>query len=280
MRKSMWMITLSVFFYATAIYCNVNDKVLNLCQPGLFAMTFDQGPSIYTGDVLDALDAQKCKATFHPVVSFLQEPSIVANLQRAYATGHLVGFSLEPGANMASIKNPEDMLALLATHAAAVQRVTGSPQPPIFVRLPELANLSDDQISTIVTQGGYIISTYNLDSYDYADNGTEIVASFKSVLDLLSPNTKGGFISVQRDYIKESVQVVPDLLQYIQNKGYSLVTLDKCFPGGAIPGHPTAPNITKNNNSSSIKSSSYSIKKGSGIVLSLFLFILTGFALF
>ncbi|KAM0683654.1 hypothetical protein MDAP_001228 [Mitosporidium daphniae] len=228
----------------------INTKVLNICQPGSFAMTFDQGPSIYTGNVLDALDAKQCKATFHPVVSFLQEPSIVANLQRAYSSGHLIGFSIEEQVDLSALTNNDDLLALLADRAATIQRAIGSPEPPYFVRVPKISNLSDDQISAITDQGKYVLSTYNLDSYDYALNGTDILSSFKNVLDQLSPNTKGGFISVQRDYIQSSVDAVPDIIDYIQGKGYSLVTLDKCFRGGVVPGHTNSSNESMNSSSS------------------------------
>ena len=153
------------------------------------------------------------------MVSFLQEPSIVANLQRAYTSGHLIGFSIEEGVDLSSLTNANDLLGLLANRAATVQQATGSPEPPYFLRVPDLANLSSDQISIIIGQGNYVLSTYNLDSYDYTLNDSNIITSFENILNQLSPNTKGGFISIQRDYIQASVEAVPGIIDYIQGRG-------------------------------------------------------------
>lgn len=215
---------LTLFVSSIAGQGIARNPVINLCQsPGQFAMTFDQGPSIYTGTLLDALDSRSAKGTFHPVVTYLGEAVVVANLKRAASSGHTIGLSLEASIDLSSMSD-DDIMATIDSRAQQLGSITGF--NPVFLRLPNYQNMSLAQLNMIISKG-YVITTYNLDSYDYKAN-IDILSSFKNVLDLLSPNTKGEFISVQRDYIQESVDATADILDYVIKKGYTLVTLDQC----------------------------------------------------
>jgi len=215
--------TLAVLALPIASQAIIQNPVINLCQsPGQFAMTFDQGPSIYTGTLLDALDSRSVKGTFHPVVTYLGEAVVVANLQRAASSGHAIGLSIEPSIDLSSMSD-DDIMSTIDSRAQQISSITGS--TPVFLRLPNYLNMSITQLNMIISKG-YIITTYNLDSYDYQT--TDVLGSFQAVLNLLSPNTKGAFISVQRDYIETSVDATPQILDYIISKGYTLVTLDQC----------------------------------------------------
>ena len=207
------------------------DPVVKLCQsPGMFAMTFDQGPAIYTGAVLDAFDSRNVKATFHPIVTYLSEASVVANLQRAASEGHTIGLSIEANLNLAELSDAE-IIDAVQSRAEIIEQIVGF--KPTFLRIPNYKDLSSDQIRLIISKG-YIITTYNLDSYDYSS--PNVLQSYKNVLDLLSPNTKGAFISVQRDYIQDSANATPDIIDYVMEKGYTLVSLDKCVRNAPVRG--------------------------------------------
>jgi len=219
-----------LFLFVSGDIIKKNVVVLFCQSPGMFAMTFDQGPSLYTGTVLDALASRNVKASFHPVVSYLSDPSVVANLQRAAQEGHTIGLSAEASLDLSQMNN-DDIFNAIDSRAQSIQSVTGL--MPKFLRIPNYKNLSDDQINFIISKG-YVLTTYNLDSYDYVT--TDVLKSFKDVLDKLSPNTKGAFISVQRDYILNSVNQVPDILDYVMGKGYNLVTLDQCVKNAGGPG--------------------------------------------
>ena len=220
------------------------DPVIRLCQsPGMFAMTFDQGPSIYTGAILDAFASRNAKATFHPVVTYLSEATVVANLQRAAAEGHTIGLSIEANVDLSS-QSDTDIMGTIDSRANTIKSIIGV--KPYFLRIPNYSNMTDSQINLIFSKG-YILTTYNLDSYDYAS--PNVLQSFKNVLEVLSNNTKGAFISVQRDYIQDSANATPDILDYISSKGYSLVPLDKCIrnaPAASVPsqGNKSGPNAS------------------------------------
>ncbi|KAM0681872.1 hypothetical protein MDAP_002837 [Mitosporidium daphniae] len=198
------------------------DPVVNLCPSGYFAFTFDQGPSLYTGDILDALRNLNVKATFHPVVTFLNEAAIVANLQRAAEEGHLIGLSLEEDFELNGISD-EDLLDEISARADIIKQVVG--YKPVYLRIPKYKDLGIEQLQKIISKG-YIISTYNIDSYDYSKD--DILGVYKQTLDKMSPNTKGGFISVQRDYLASSASATENVIEYVLEKGYKVVTIDQC----------------------------------------------------
>ena len=235
--NSMKLIVLASLFSAVLAI----DPVVKLCQsPGMFAMTFDQGPAIYTGAVLDAFDSRGVKATFHPIVTYLSEASVVANLQRAAAEGHTIGLSIEANLNLAEMTDSEIVDAVYS-RAEIIEQIIGF--KPVFLRIPNYKDLSNEQIKLIISKG-FILTTYNLDSYDYSS--PNVLQSYKNVLDLLSINTKGAFISVQRDYIQESANATPEIIDYIMEKGYTLVPLDKCVRNAPVRGRNEDKPSTKN----------------------------------
>lgn len=201
------------------------DPVINLCPSGMFAMTFDQGPGISTGMVLDALMDHKVKATFHPVVSFLDEVTVVANLQRAAKEGHLIGLSIEDSLDLSDLSK-EGILDAINARAEVIKSIIG--YKPVYLRISKYKELSADTIQYIIDKG-YIISTYNIDSYDYSTK--DILGQYKATLEKLSPHTKGGFIGVQRDLIDDSAAATDNVIAYILEKGYKLVTMDECAKG-------------------------------------------------
>lgn len=226
------------------------DPIINLCSSGSFALTFDQGPGISTGIVLDALMEHNVKATFHPVVTFLNEAVVVANLQRAAEEGHLIGLSLEEDFELDGLSD-NDLIGEIDERAEIIKQKIG--YKPVYLRIPNYKKLSSEQMA-LITKKGYIISTYNIDSYDYGKN--DILGQYKLTLEKMSPNTKGGFISVQRDYLDASAEATGEVIQYIIDKGYNLVTLDQCAKSKIkdAPGPKGLGPIKQRESSSSIRS--------------------------
>jgi len=64
-------------------------------RAGLFAFTFDEGPSKNTDSLLATLKAQNIKATFHVNV-FATAGTFEASIKKAYADGHLIGLRFPP----------------------------------------------------------------------------------------------------------------------------------------------------------------------------------------
>ncbi|MBO6170962.1 MAG: polysaccharide deacetylase family protein [Desulfovibrio sp.] len=61
------LVSLLLLVFASALRCSaytVDDFLREMDEPGLCALTFDDGPSVYTGRLLDMMAAEHVKATF------------------------------------------------------------------------------------------------------------------------------------------------------------------------------------------------------------------------
>lgn len=70
------------------------DIILNCTVPNSFAVTFDDGPSIWTHELLDYLGNKSIKVTFFvngQNYNDILDPQIAAVVKRAHAEGHQIG---------------------------------------------------------------------------------------------------------------------------------------------------------------------------------------------
>ncbi len=212
--------------------------VPNTCKKeGDLAMTFDQGPSQYTGLLLSTLAKNKVKATFHISPDYLDNPVIVAYLRRIASDGHLVGLFIKESISTA-------MLPDYLRNCTSVMKGIINYEPN-YLRFP-IPGPSAAAMK-IINGMGFKVTSYNLDSQDYnfvndpsaAEGKGQIFQIFKTTLDQILPPSKGSFISVQRDIVLSSVQQTDAIIKYAIGKGYSLVRLDQCVGGDEVKGSST-----------------------------------------
>lgn len=198
------------------------------------ALTFDQGPSQYTGLLLSALSKNKVKATFHVSPDYLDNPVIVAYLRRIAADGHLVGLFIKDSITTA-------MLPDYLRNCTSVMKGIINYEPN-FLRFPVPGPSAAAQ--KIINGMGFRATSYNLDSQDYnfvndptaSDGKGQVFQVFRNTLDQILPPSKGSFISVQRDIVLSSVQQTDAIIKYAQGKGYNLVRLDQCIGADEVKG--------------------------------------------
>ena len=202
-------------------------------KEGSIAFTFDQGPSQYTGILLTSLSKANVKATFHIVPDYLENPVVSANLRRAATEGHLIGLFVKD-----NIK--EENVKVYLNNACATMKQYINYQPT-FLRFTTPG--PSDKMLKIVTELGYKVTSYNLDSqdYSYANETTEnngegnVYRTIRGVLDQIVPPTLGSFICVQRDIVQASVMQMPAILKYVKGRGYKAIRLDECIGNGITP---------------------------------------------
>ncbi len=191
--------------------------VPNTCKKeGDLAMTFDQGPSQYTGLLLSTLAKNKVKATFHISPDYLDNPVIVAYLRRIASDGHLVGLFIKESISTA-------MLPDYLRNCTSVMKGIINYEPN-YLRFP-IPGPSAAAMK-IINGMGFKVTSYNLDSQDYnfvndpsaAEGKGQIFQIFKTTLDQILPPSKGSFISVQRDIVLFSVQQTDAISKYAIGK--------------------------------------------------------------
>lgn len=199
-------------------------KVINQCtQRGMYAMTWDDGPTGYTAQLLDTLAQKKVKVTFHITTQYLTDPSIQSMIQRIASAGHLIGLRTEASVDLFKMTDAQ-IRAYVARQANVLSSFIG--YFPKFIRLPY--NGYDQRVLSAIESTGLIATSHNLETYDYNNDGGRTLNAVKLALSLVGKG-QGSFISVQHDGVQQSVGIAGKVIEQIQASGYKIVKLDECL---------------------------------------------------
>lgn len=202
----------------------VSSKVITQCvNSGMFAMTFDDGPAAHTAELLSILRQKNAKITFHLTTTYLTDPNTQSMIKQIANDGHLIGLRSEASWNLLSMSN-EQIKAGLARQGNVLANFIG--YYPKFAVLP-YGGYNQNTLDAVESTG-LIVSSFNIDTYDYANDGARTLNAVKLSLSLAGQG-QGSFISVQHDGIKQSVAVTGQLIDIIRDSGYKLVKLDECL---------------------------------------------------
>ncbi len=180
----------------------------------LVALTFDDGPSQYTGKLLDALKKHNAKATFFVVGSRLGSDSSNALLKRMEAEGHVVGNHSQNHKNLKYL-SAANVASEMYTAAERIKTAIG--HYPIVMRCP-----GGNYNSTVQAYAKSInvpIIQWSMDTIDWRDrNKATILSRAKSGI-------KDGSIVLMHDLYSTTVDAAIELIPYLQQQGYTLVTV-------------------------------------------------------
>ncbi len=186
------------------------DKDCSKC----IALTFDDGPGIYTDKLLSYLQSYKAKATFFMIGPSAQRyPSIV---KRVFDNGHQIGnhtwsHPSLPGLSPAQVQNE------ISSTNNILQGITGV--KPTTLRPPYGA--TNAAVQRVVSNLGMSSILWSVDTRDWADRNSNIVCN-RTI-----SNTRPGAIILMHDIHRTSVDAVPCILQNLSSQGYQFVTVDK-----------------------------------------------------
>jgi peptidoglycan/xylan/chitin deacetylase (PgdA/CDA1 family) len=226
------IITLLLAFISIFAAFQVSAGVTTQCvQSGMFAMTFDDGPSDNISGLLSILDSRKIKVTFHFTTQYLTDPNVQATVKKVVSAGHLIGLRSENTWNLLNMSS-DDITASVQRVANVMAQFAG--YKPTFIRLPY--GQYDDRVLAAVSAAGMIVTQQNLDSYDYnVTDPDKVYSNFQLAL-ALQADAAGNYISVQHDAVKASVDATGKIIDLVLSKKYNMVRLDACV--GKVP--PTA----------------------------------------
>ncbi|KAI7882874.1 glycoside hydrolase/deacetylase, partial [Lichtheimia hyalospora FSU 10163] len=196
-----------------------------------WALSFDDGPSEYTHELLDLLDEHDIKATFCVMGSHvIKYPDV---LQRAYEAGHQIASHTYSHPHLMSLTNEEIIYEIKSTEKE-IEKAIGI--RPKYVRPP--FGEADNRVKALLRSMGYKILLWNVDPTDYdvymlPDASKKIRGAFKSAasgVDTgLNPHEDPGFISLQHDLYNQSIAQVPHIIKYLKERGYSFSTAAECL---------------------------------------------------
>lgn len=194
-----------------AVYEKTDGSQQKLC-----ALTFDDGPSIYTKPILKILDTYGVKATFFLIGKHVERHPEMARL--VAARGHTIGnhtYSHPPLGKISSSEVKHE----IAQAEKVISNATGV--KPVWFR-PPMRSLSYD-IFVISEKAGLKVVLWDVDPSDWRKPGSSTI--YAEVVKSVKPNSvvllhDGGGDRTQ------TISALPAIIEALQRKGYVLVPLD------------------------------------------------------
>ncbi|KAK4123795.1 carbohydrate esterase family 4 protein [Parathielavia appendiculata] len=217
----------SVLYGGTGIY--------DCVKPGDIALTFDDGPYIYTNDLLDKLKSYGAKATFFITGTNLgkgkiNDPSTIypAIIRRMHAEGHQIGSHTWSHQNASQLTNTQ-FTNQMVWNEIAINSILGF--FPTYMRPPY--SICEKNCQNILSTLGYHVIYFDLDTEGYLHDNAKQIQTSKDIWDDAidgSDPASDSFLQIEHDI---HYQVVYNLTDYILTSlfsaGYQAVTVGECL---------------------------------------------------
>ena len=201
------------------------------------ALTFDDGPSKYTGAILDILKEKGVRATFY---NLGQNAEYYPDLcKRVVDEGHELASHTNQHMNLPE-QDRDGLRSEISSAADRIEKASGT--RPQMIRAPYGAFTSTEW-----ARAGDLISCnvlWNIDTLDWKRPGADVIK--QTVLE----NAYNGAIALMHDGggdRSQDVEALPGIIDGLQQAGYELVTvgelmkLDGRFPDEVIKGTVSMP---------------------------------------
>ncbi|KAF9178387.1 chitin deacetylase [Haplosporangium sp. Z 767] len=204
-------------------------NIIHRCKiPGTVALTFDDGPSGYTNELLDILASKKVKTTFF--INGQNSNNIMkhkAVVKRMHKEGHQIAshtWSHQDLATLSVAKITEEMTKL----DNAIKEIIGL--RPVYMRPPygSTNTVALDLLGNL----GYTIVLWDQDTNDWR-HPKDVDASFKvyeNALGKANAVSQPGHIFLQHDIHEYTVKkLAGKAIDYALGKGFKVVTVGECL---------------------------------------------------
>ncbi|KAF9433297.1 chitin deacetylase [Entomortierella beljakovae] len=238
--------------YWTCDDCSADD-VVDCPDKNAWGLTFDDGPTPDTPELLRFLDKENTKATFFLIGSnVVQYPDLVREELKA---GHHLASHTWSHHALTTLTN-EQIVAEIKWTEKAIEDATGH---RIRYMRPPYGDV-DNRVRHVLRKLGYIVVDWTGDTFDSEDwkmpelSSSRVIANFqKSISRYTSTNsTKSndllastrGFISLEHDLSAETVAIAKTLIPFGKQHNLQIMTVAQCLhdnsPYSAINGNPMA----------------------------------------
>lgn len=179
------------------------------------ALTFDDGPSVYTPEVLELLKKYNAKATFFCIGKNIEtHPDI---LQKVIDEGHLVGNHSYSHSKFFDFYNAKKIADELQKTDALLEKFTSKKikffRPPYGVTTPS--------IRRALKVTGHKTIGWNIRSLDGGLKNEELI------LNRIKKRVSPGGIVLLHDTAPHSVLVLEQFLRFLQKNNYQVVSIEE-----------------------------------------------------
>ncbi|KAI7896765.1 uncharacterized protein EV154DRAFT_490772 [Mucor mucedo] len=209
-------------------------------RPGVFALTFDDGPNENSYGLAKYLHSENITATFFTNSrNFFSSPFDTTTTETEDGTktyqevlqyydqlGHEVASHTFSHAVLTRL-NADQVAEELNLQSDTIFRAIG--KRPAFMRPPEGA--TNEAVNQVISSLGYSNINWDVDTKDYEHLGLATEEErVRAIVDLDVPGVTLGHIALQHDVHADSVNILtPWLVQYLRSKNYTFVTVSDCI---------------------------------------------------
>ena len=193
----------------------MNTTRLNLGKSNIgekaVALTFDDGPSNYTEELLDGLAVYDVKVTFFVEGKKAEKNPDIVN--RAYEEGHLIGNHTYSHIDFFK-SSLTDIKEDIDKGAAVIENITG--EKPLFLRAPygHISSLQLKQLDSFFIR-------WSASTYDWFREDENYI--YNRIL----KEAKDGAIILMHDTKEATVKAVLKAIPELQEQGFEFVTVDE-----------------------------------------------------
>lgn len=206
-------------------------------KAGTVALTYDDGPSGYTNDLLDLLAKYNAKATFFITGNnngkgeidntSLAWPTVI---QRQHSDGHQIAshtWSHPDLSNITSLQRKNEMIK----NEMALRNILGF--IPTYMRPPYSSCTAESGCESDLADLGYHIVYFDLDTQDYLNDDPNEIQKSKDIVDqFFAGHTPSNFdaLSITHDIHYQTVYNLTEyMLKEIQSLNFTTVTVGDCL---------------------------------------------------
>ncbi|KAG9250750.1 uncharacterized protein F5Z01DRAFT_665198 [Emericellopsis atlantica] len=210
------------------------DTIIKSCtEPNVVALTFDDGPYLYTSSLLDTLREQNVKATFfingnNNGKGRIDDPANpwAAIIQRTYAEGHQIASHTWTHEDL-SLADSDRRTKEIVYNEMALRNILGF--FPTYMRPPRGSCTRASGSLDRLTELGYHIVNWDLDTKDYLNDSPDAIQKSKDLFDEGFNGTASPIVLSHDTHEQTVVTLVEYMISAVKAKGFNLVTVGECL---------------------------------------------------
>lgn len=205
-----------------AIIVSVGCSLPNTCSnAGLIAITFDDGPTNYTLDILDIAEENNIKLTFHFTVHQRMTGNLTNIYKRVVEEGHTLGLRVNPGRDYDQMES--DMVKNdIDKQIESMNKASGTKIK--YARAPQDGSSYNEDVYNALLSKGVIQTSSTFSPYIFDDP----VEEFRSMIEGSSYQLDS-FIVQMHDAMEEKDNYLQDFIDIGKQHGYTFVNLEECL---------------------------------------------------
>ncbi|KAG0636958.1 hypothetical protein HOY80DRAFT_1010988 [Tuber brumale] len=210
-------------------------NIYNCLVAGTVAVTYDDGPYIYTNEVLDLFKQFDAKATFFVTGNNLGKGAInnepwAGMIRRMESEGHQIASHTWTHQDLSAISEAARRDEML-NNEAAIRSVIG--KYPTYMRPPYSSCTVASGCVNTMNDLGYHIIYFDVDTDDYNNDTPATIQNAKNNFSRAFGGRSAAqddFLAIAHDIHEQTARSLTRfMLETIKNNGYRAVTVGECF---------------------------------------------------